>query len=97
MSIWSTSCPTTPRHPITHTHTHTNAYSVACTGAREAAGREQLAFAEAGFFHEPNVEVVEAAGDLLAFLLGLLRIPKQYAAQRAIGEPHAANDHKTID
>ena len=77
-----------------HTHTHTNAYSVACAGAREAAGREQLAFAEAGFFHEPNVEVVEAAGDLLAFLLGLLRIPKQNAALRAVGEPHATNVHK---
>ena len=80
-----------------HTHTYKNAYSVACTCAREAAGREQLAFAEAGFFHEPNVEVVEAAGDLLAFLLGLLRIPKQYAALRAISEPHAATVHKTID
>ena len=81
----------------THTHAHTYAYPVACAGVRAAVGRKQLAFAKAGFFHEPNVKVVEAAGDLLAFLLGLLRIPKQYAALRAVGKPRAANVGTSIN
>ena len=61
---------------------------------RAAADRKQLAFAEAGLFHETNVKVVETAGDLLALLLCLLRIPKHDTALRAVGEPRAANVDK---
>ncbi len=71
--------------------------AITCAGARAMADRQQLALAEAGLFHEPHVEVVEAARHLLALLLGLLRIPKKYAALRAVGKPREANAGTSIN